>query len=480
MTIKFTQIENKAIFKAMGIPGSRGEKGEPGQGELINIGSGVGVFKDTINSVSSLKSLLSLSDILLINGNSDNVSFNIDTTQLNDFINANSSITDINDIIESINSQLSILSTTVGNNTTNISNNTSAITNINTVINTINNAITSINSQLSTLSTTVGNNTTNIATNTSSITSINTQLTNINTAITNLQSKILPSGGTTGQVLAKKTNADFDVQWITPSSGGSLNDIDNYIFGYVQPYNTNFGSPSSSTTIVNSGQNAFGQESSTYASTSYVAGKELFYATPKKFFKQSSSYCSYTCGNGEYILGLNSPGFKVTRKFGIMTNNNATQMFFVGLSNANVALGAEQALTSQTQYISIGVGYDTTDSSFKIFMNNKDLTTPIKIPFTNMIGDLSSSDYQARVVESMYSLTMEYNPKVSNTYIKITFTNLLTEKSGYYNLLFTEMRSFDRTAFYFRSYQCLKSNETVTPDFMVFFYDCYRLYMRNV
>jgi len=30
----------------------------------------------------------------------------------------------------------------------------------------------------------------------------------------------VPSGGTTGQVLAKKSNADFDTQWVTPSSGG--------------------------------------------------------------------------------------------------------------------------------------------------------------------------------------------------------------------------------------------------------------------
>ena len=67
MTIKFKQTENKAIFKTAGVPGQKGLKGDPGEGELQNIGTGVGVFKDTINSVSSLKSLISLSDILLIN-----------------------------------------------------------------------------------------------------------------------------------------------------------------------------------------------------------------------------------------------------------------------------------------------------------------------------------------------------------------------------------------------------------------------------
>jgi len=31
----------------------------------------------------------------------------------------------------------------------------------------------------------------------------------------------VPTGGTTGQVLAKKSSTDFDTQWVTPSSGGS-------------------------------------------------------------------------------------------------------------------------------------------------------------------------------------------------------------------------------------------------------------------
>ena len=30
----------------------------------------------------------------------------------------------------------------------------------------------------------------------------------------------VPSGGTTGQLLAKKTNADLDTEWIDPPAGG--------------------------------------------------------------------------------------------------------------------------------------------------------------------------------------------------------------------------------------------------------------------
>jgi hypothetical protein len=39
--------------------------------------------------------------------------------------------------------------------------------------------------------------------------------------ITSLTGKVLPSGGTTGQVLAKNSNTSYDAGWINPPSGGS-------------------------------------------------------------------------------------------------------------------------------------------------------------------------------------------------------------------------------------------------------------------
>jgi hypothetical protein len=32
----------------------------------------------------------------------------------------------------------------------------------------------------------------------------------------------LPQGGTTGQVLAKSSDEDYEVEWITPSGGGEI------------------------------------------------------------------------------------------------------------------------------------------------------------------------------------------------------------------------------------------------------------------
>lgn len=36
---------------------------------------------------------------------------------------------------------------------------------------------------------------------------------------------VLPTGGTTGQVLAKKTGANYDVEWTTPSGGGAVDSV---------------------------------------------------------------------------------------------------------------------------------------------------------------------------------------------------------------------------------------------------------------
>lgn len=41
------------------------------------------------------------------------------------------------------------------------------------------------------------------------------------------QGEGVPQGGTTGQVLAKQSNADFDTEWVTPSSSGEANTASN-------------------------------------------------------------------------------------------------------------------------------------------------------------------------------------------------------------------------------------------------------------
>ncbi|WP_338765867.1 hypothetical protein WAF17_02565 [Bernardetia sp. ABR2-2B] len=49
---------------------------------------------------------------------------------------------------------------------------------------------------------------------------IETSITTINESITTLSSNTIPTGGLEGQILAKRSNTDNDVEWIAPPSGG--------------------------------------------------------------------------------------------------------------------------------------------------------------------------------------------------------------------------------------------------------------------
>ena len=62
----------------------------------------------------------------------------------------------------------------------------------------------------------------------------------------------VPSGGTTGQVLAKKTNTNYDLEWVNQSGGGGAVDSVNGKTGAVTLTASDVGALSSSTTFVSS------------------------------------------------------------------------------------------------------------------------------------------------------------------------------------------------------------------------------------
>ena len=66
------------------------------------------------------------------------------------------------------------------------------------------------------------------------------------------QSRLMPTGGTTGQVLSKKSNTNYDLQWVNQSSGGGAVDSVNGQTGVVVLTASDVGALSSSTTFVSS------------------------------------------------------------------------------------------------------------------------------------------------------------------------------------------------------------------------------------
>lgn len=52
--------------------------------------------------------------------------------------------------------------------------------------------------------------------------------------ITTISGKILPSGGTTGQILAKTSNTNYDTEWINPPAGGGSGSPSNFSYNFYQ------------------------------------------------------------------------------------------------------------------------------------------------------------------------------------------------------------------------------------------------------
>lgn len=487
-TVENVGTENEAIFN-FNIP--KGLPGESGA-EFSNVGTGLGIWKETVDSIARLKSLLSLSDIIVLNQDNteETITVDINTRALNNLIN---------DSLQGINEELVLIEENITTITNNVTDTQDNITNINQEIGFLNTSINDFNTSLNNLYTSVNGNINSIIGIQNNITTINTNINNINNAITTLQNqmttantnitalqgKVLPTGGTAGQVLVKTDATDYHASWQTPTSGGSPSDFDNYITGSVIAYTASFGAIGpGGVTIVNSGQNAYGKDSSTYPVNSFVAGKNLFYMTPKTYFKQTTSgYCSYVCGYLCYNLSPDAIGFRFTRKFGFQTNNNPTSYFFTGMTTASVALNAMDAIQGNVSNMNIGLGFDATDTNYNLVMNIQGaISTPIKVPLSSFTGNLQPSDYLARQIETVYSFTMDYNPLISPNYIKCTFCNLSTGRSGTYNWLFSNMKTFTRsgTTNMFQSVQAMRFSDPGNPEFMVFFSDIYRLYMPNL
>lgn len=60
---------------------------------------------------------------------------------------------------------------------------------------------------------------------------VDAQVNRINTEITQMESKLvaIPAGGSTGEVLAKASNSNYDTQWVNISNGGSLYTIGQHV-----------------------------------------------------------------------------------------------------------------------------------------------------------------------------------------------------------------------------------------------------------
>ena len=113
---------------------------------------------------------------------------------------------------------------------------------------------------------------------------------------------VLPTGGTTGQVLAKKSNTNYDTEWVNQSGGGGAVDSVNGKTGTVVLTASDVGALPDSTTIDDVYWCTFGTTTSAEIETALTAGKipmvkydDYFYTLR---FRNSATNHRFVCSYG--------------------------------------------------------------------------------------------------------------------------------------------------------------------------------------
>lgn len=86
------------------------------------------------------------------------------------------------------------------------------------------------------------------------------------------QSRLMPTGGSTGQVLAKKSNSNYDLEWVNQSGGGAVDSVNGQT-GTVVLNASDVGALPDSTTIDDVYWCTYGTTTSAQIETALTAGK---------------------------------------------------------------------------------------------------------------------------------------------------------------------------------------------------------------
>lgn len=388
----------------------KGEKGDDGDSSTLeNIGTGSGIFKETVGSVAYLKTLNTLSDVIKIVSNIDTIDFDFDEVALNQLID--DKLISINEEIEDINAEI-----------ININN---SLDQHDIQFDTINNNINSINNSISSIQTTLENYEDNFETIATHLLSIDSSISSLNSAITDLNEKVVPTGGTTGQVLVKKSNIDNDVEWKDIVSGQSSS----IFVSTVVSLNSGFATNNNSYYVVNI-SNSSNQGN---IATPAPIGTSLYLGRPKNSYKTldnpslASSTTYYTAGVFRNI----NMGFTAEIDFVIDTNLDNKHKFYVG--EVSVFTGFPNINSGPSSLVNcIGIGYDETDTSFHLFLNNA-TAGPTKIPLSSFTGNLISSDYAARLVQQPILFSYEVN--TTGTLMTFKYKHLLSGREATYSAI---------------------------------------------
>ena len=237
-------------------------------------------------------------------------------------------------------------------------------------------------------------------------------------------------GGTTGQVLTKNSNTDYDTSWTTIQSNASTYANKNIRFAVSK--GSGLTTNSGSFITVGTTGNSFNGNIATQMQ--YTSGKEGYYATPRNSFQipdnptTLSTTSNATWTSLDFAIGTSAVGgFKQTFVVGLGSNTDTKSKVFVGLC-ANFVGGPSFASGISQAANIIGFGFDTNDSTWHFISNDNAGGTASSVDVATFTGNLQASDYAARTIENRYQCDFEI--LAGDNKITATFTNLETKRSA--------------------------------------------------
>lgn len=214
-----------------------------------------------------------------------------------------------------------------------INQNYSTLVNVNDIqnsqINSIQTVNTSQSNQISNINSSLNSINTNITNQNNQITTLNNSLTTTNNNVATLQSKVIPTGGTSGQVLAKVDGTDYNTQWVTNSSQGDLRLVNTSSHISQDAGNGSNGSNAGNTSVIAIGS---GTGNSNTAEGSLFIGHQAGYSNSNG---ASNTFVGYQSGKNNTTGPMNTFfGYQAGEK-STNGNNNTYLGYRAGQNSAN-------------------------------------------------------------------------------------------------------------------------------------------------
>lgn len=170
---------------------------------------------------------------------------------------------------------------------------------------------------------------------------------------------------------------------------------------------------------------------------SSITGKNYYYNYPKRSYKDITATGTNSSGNCAGAICFSAFNMlswgDLHIKVGLRTVNDTNMAQFIGLTSSTALPTKIGNIYGNANGYFIGFSFNETDTLYNLVYTNSFYT--YKIPLSSFSGNFTTSDIQARQVET--PLSFQISPFEDGTGFKASFYNHRTKASGTYNFLYS-------------------------------------------